>query len=405
MNKYRVAIIGGGATGLMVANCLTKENLEIYVLEKNNKLGKKILASGNGKCNYTNVKAKKGSIDNQYNNDFAMKILDKCDTSKVDEIFKNLGMLSREDSEGRKYPYSECSISVLDCLKTNLKHVKFMLDTEVKRIEKQDDKYRLLCGKETLLFDYVVCCSGSKASNLGSDKAYNYLDSLNIRFSELKPSLVPLIVKENVRELKGVRVKGKVYLKNSKNDIVYEEKNGEIIFKEDAISGIAIFNASSYINRKKDKYKIVVDVFNDEKSYSDIYAFLKLKKSNKLSLLKGVVNDKLAEYIYCKNKISEQNIKDSDLQRVSKDLLNLEFNIVGQYPLKEAQVCSGGIEIVEVSDNLELKKYPNVYVGGELLDVDAVCGGYNLQFAWSSAYVIAKNINGKVGEKYESEEK
>lgn len=392
MSKYRVAIIGGGATGLLLANLLFNEKFDIYIIEKNNKLGKKILASGNGKCNFTNINIK----DSNYNNDLAFKIVNKYNSDKTIALFKKLGMLSKTDEEGRCYPYSESSSTVLDCLKQNLNYVKFMLDTEVKYIEKENNKYKLLCNKEYIAFDYVVCCSGSLASNLGSEKAYNYLASLNIKTTDLKPSLVPLLVKENVFDLKGVRLKCKIILKNSSNGIVYEEK-GEVMFKEDALSGIAIFNASSYINRKKDSYKIILDLLPDVEC-CELENYLLEKSKKNLSLLKGIVNDKLANYINSKsftNGVEEDSI---DLvKRIAKKLKCLEFSVIGSYPLKEAQVCSGGVSVNEVSENFELKRWPNAYVGGELLDVDGVCGGYNLQFAWSSAMAIANSINSKAG--------
>ncbi len=392
MVKYKVAIIGGGATGLLLANLLSKDKFDIYVIEKNNKLGKKILASGNGKCNFTNINVK----ENNYNNEFALKIVNRYNSNKTISLFKKLGMLSKIDSEGRCYPYSESSNTVLDCLKEKLNYVKFMLDTEVKCIEKENNKYKLLCNKEYIIFDYVICCSGSLASNLGSEKAYNYLSQLDIKTTSLKPSLVPLLVKEDISGLKGVRVKCKITLENSKNDIVYEE-DGEVMFKDDALSGIAVFNASSYINREKENYKIILDLFPGMESY-ELEKYLLEKYKMKLSLLKGLINDKLADYIYSKNFVKEEKeMSINQIKEVVKSLKYLEFLVTGSYPFKEAQVCSGGICVQEVTDNLELKKYPNVYVGGELLDVDGVCGGYNLQFAWSSAMIVANNINLKVG--------
>lgn len=392
MQKYKIAIIGGGATGLLLANLLSKDKFDIFVIEKNNKLGKKILASGNGKCNFTNI-----NINNlDYNNDFALKIINKHNSVETIELFKKLGMLSRIDNEGRCYPCSESSNTVLECLKENLKHVKFLLDTEVKKIEKENHKYKLLCNKEYIIFDYVVCCSGSIASILGSEKSYTYLNELNLKLTELKPSLTPLLVKENVSSLKGVRVKCKITLVDDSNTNIYEEE-GELIFKEDALSGIAVFNASSYMNRKENNYKIVIDIFPEMEIYQ-LEKYLYEKSKKKLSLLKGLLNDKLSEYVLKRVNFNDAiEISQKQIKKLVETLKNLEFTVIGKYPLKEAQVCSGGVSIQEVTENLELRKYPNIYVGGELLDVDGVCGGYNLQFAWSSAMTIAESINSKAG--------
>lgn len=399
MNKPKIAIIGGGSSGLFLANLLKKTEVDVYIIEKSNKLGKKILASGNGKCNFTNVY----NLENKYNNIFANHIINKFTVKETIKTFKDNGLIYKNDELGRCYPVSECASSVLDCLKKGLKKAHILLDTEVKNIIKAKNEYHLDYKNGYGIYDYVVCCSGSCASNLGSDKAYNYLNSLDVKITDLKSSLTPIIVKEKIAALKGVRVKCKLSVVDSENNEIYTE-DGEILFKEDALSGIAVFNASSIINRKPGKYKIVLDL-SCNMSKEELYKYVKCNSLDAYNVFKGFLNDKLGEYILQRCDINSAKLKEEDINKIVKTICGLSFNVNGLYSLNDGQVCSGGVDLSQVSENLELKKYPNIYIAGELLDIDGISGGYNLQFAWSSAGVIAKHIIGKIVEANKNEEK
>ena len=388
MKKSKVAIIGAGCSGLLLANLLANEPVDVFVFEKNNKLGKKILASGNGKCNFTNS----NSFENKYNNQFANQIINRFSVNKTLEVFASMGLLYKSDTQGRCYPLSESAVSVLDCLKLNLNKTHILVEKEIMDIIKMDEGYLVKGNEINEVFDYVVCCSGSAASNLGSLKAYQYLKTLDLKINKLKSSLTPVKVKENVKQLKGLRVKCLAKLVSDDGGIVYEE-NGEVLFKEDSLSGIAIFNISSFINREKQNYKIKLDLsagMNDE----ELLTYFQNKKKNVNAIFKGYLNDKLGEYILNKNNI--RFIDDTSLGKIIEDIKNLTFEVTGVYPLEDGQVCAGGISLDEVNSNLELIRYKNVYVAGELLDVDGVSGGYNMQFAWSCAGVIAEDIKSKI---------
>lgn len=357
-----VAIIGGGACGLLLANLLNND-YSVTLIEKNNKLGKKILASGNGKCNFTNVE----SYENKYNNDFAYNVVKSFDNVYTREYFSSLGLAYRIDDEGRAYPLSESSNTFLNVLKKGLKGVRILLDSKVVRLESNENGVDVYYNDVVESFDYVVCCSGSSASNLGSEYAYNYLKNYGVEFSETNSSLTPVIVKENLSLLNGVRVKCLVKL--FKNDEeVYSEK-GEVLFKEDSLSGIVIYNISSMINRDKGaNYKIVLDLVYD--------VFNEFDEDNLL----GVVHPKVYDYL---NSINFHDVR------------NLVFEVVKLAEKENAQVISGGVSLEEIYDDLSLKKDSNIYLGGEVLDCDGMCGGYNLQFAFSCAFKINEAIRKK----------
>lgn len=387
MEKKKVAIVGAGASGLFIASLLNELDADIYLFEKNSKIGKKILASGNGKCNFTNC----GDLINKYNNVFANKIINKFDVEKTLNYFSELGLIYKFDDQGRGYPVSECASSVLDCLKESISNVKILLDNDVEKIYTINDECFLMSNGKKYRFDYIVCCSGSCASNLGSEKSYTYLEHLNLSFKNFSSSLCPIIVKENVKELMGVRVKCLVRLVDELDKEIYSEY-GEVIFKNDGLSGIAIFNVSSYINRdRKKKYKVILDLSNGMREQDLSYYFNHKSIKN---LFKGYLNDKIANYILeiCKvDKINEVKIA-----KIVNTIKNLEFNVVGLYSLKESQVCSGGICLEEIDENLKLKNNNKIYISGELLDIDGLCGGYNLQFSWSCAGVIASDLKRRI---------
>ncbi len=355
----RVAIIGAGACGILLANLL-KDDFDVTLFEKNNKLGKKILASGNGKCNFTNI----GNYKGKYNNGFANKIVDQYNSYYFRNYLTSLGLAYRVDNENRAYPLSESSLSLLNILKKGLNKTRILLDSKVVKLEKNNEQIDVHYNNKVEPFDYVVCSSGSSASNLGSEHAYSYLKEYGLNITELKPSLVPVVVKENLKLLEGVRVKCLVKL--FKNGEFFYNETGEVLFKENSLSGIVIFNMSSIINRDiNNEYKIVLDLLHD--SYSDI---------NSDDLL-GLVHPKMEEYITLYN---------------INDLTNIEFNVKGMEEIKNAQVVSGGVNLNQINSDLSLKDNSNIFIGGEVLDCDGMCGGYNLQFAFSCSFVINESI-------------
>jgi hypothetical protein len=360
-----VAIIGAGACGLVLANLLSK-NYSVTLIEKNNKLGKKILASGNGKCNFTNT----GDYTNKYNNEFALKIVKTYDNEKIRDYFSSLGLAYLVDEENRAYPLSETSTSLLEVLKKGLKGVRILLDSRVNRLESNKNNVSVYYNDVVEDFDYVVCCSGSSASNLGSDYAYFYLQNYGIEFTSLRGSLTPIKVEENLKGLSGVRVKCLVSLYKN-NEFIYKE-SGEVLFKDEGLSGIVIYNISSMINRHYDNnYEIILDL--NYSSYNRVST----------SDLTGVVHPKILEYL------KKNNLK---------DISHLKFKFKDFYPKDNAQVISGGIALKEINDNLSLKKDPHIYVGGEVIDCDGMCGGYNLQFAFSCAFLINESLQKKTSE-------
>lgn len=345
----KVAIIGAGASGLMLSRILTQMNIS-YTLFERKKPGRKLLASGNGRCNISNINVNSNSY---LGNSFAYNLV-KNNQKELFNLFNKLNIYTYSDDEGRLYPISESSQSVFNILTENINNIKYIT---VNTIIKNNNKYYI--NNEYGPFDYVAITIGSNAS-INEEYSYSLLSSIGVKYNEFKPSLVGFKLKEKTKEISGVRQKCTIKLLD-KNNIIYSEK-GEVIFKNDGISGICIMNASAFYNHYPNKNNLVlaIDLLNG-KNYNS---------------LESVLKPDLLDYI------NKYNLNPS----------NLIFNIIDTYDIKNAQVGYGGISLNEINDNLSYKMDTNIYFGGEVLDCDGVCGGYNLMIAFCSAIAIARSL-------------
>ena len=374
----KLAIVGGGASGLMLASILRKNNadIDIVILEKLDHPGKKILMSGNGKCNLSNTNI----TLNSYNNELGFKV---ASSFNVEKYFNELGLLTYVDNEGRVYPISNVSNSVLDVLRNSLTNVEILENYNVTKITKKDNKYSIVNDKfDFIEADMVVLATGGK-TYYKECNGYIISSMLSHRVTPLRPTLNSLKVQENLASIENLRAKVKAKL-IANNKVIYEDA-GEVLFKKDALSGIVIFQLSSIIARDPlKKYSIELDLMPsmDEESLSNYIA--------KYPSMTGMFAKMINQYV-CKNSVSK------DSKDIAYSIKHLKFNVLDNLEFKNAQVTSGGINVNEVKDTLESKYNKNLYILGELLDVDGICGGYNLHFAFASAYVAANDIISKIG--------
>ena len=345
----KIAIIGAGASGLLLANLLHMNNCD-FTIFNNGKVGRKILASGNGRCNIANRNL---DGDKYHNNKLVTKLLKNKD--KVFEAFDKLKIYLKEDSEGRLYPISESSQSVLNIFTKNISNN--IVDTLVESINMKNGKYSINNIYDG--YDKVIIATGS-ISSVENTNIYGYLKDLNLRFNDFKPSLVGFKIKNKIREISGVRSKCNVSLYND-NKLIHSE-DGEVIFKDDGISGICVMNLSSYYSHLNNK--------------NNPYIRINLLMDNKYDSLESVLNPKLLNFIN-KNHI---------------DPYNMKLDIIETYGFKNSQVSVGGVDISSLNDNLSLKSDDNIYFAGEIIDVDGICGGYNLFFAFLCAITIFEDL-------------
>jgi len=391
----KIAIIGGGAAGLFTAYLLSKHNLDITLFEKNNKLGKKLLATGNGRCNITNESI---SNDNFYSNnlEFISYTLKQFDYNICKKIFNEIGIEFTKGEKNRVYPNSLNSSSVVELLKYQLEinGVNIVLNYDVKTLESKDDKFII---NETSSFDIVVISTGSIAmAKLGScDSGYKLSSTFGHTTTPLFPSLVQLVCDDSDISLaSGVKIEVKI------GNIF-----GDLLFTKYGVSGSAILDISRDISQDllyKDKVNIKIDLlpqFSKEKLVSFLLKRAEQHPAKPLDLFfDGFINIKLARFIISKVKLSH-NIKKSgnltrkDIQNIVYNLKNLNLNITSTKGFENCEVVAGGIDTYEIDNKtMESKLKKDLYIIGEVVDIDGQCGGYNLHWAWASGYVASKSI-------------
>lgn len=352
----KTAIIGGGACGLLLAALLDKAGLS-YTVFNRGKLGRKILSSGNGRCNIGNVFLN----ENCYHTNPLAKEIVSSQQSAFFKTLEELKIYTKKDLEGRLYPISESSLSVLNAI---LKHIHGpVVDCEIHTIEKRAGTYVL--NDRYSGFDKVVIATGSIANFKPPYPSVPRLLGIPLSFHAFRPALVGFTTNLDLRAISGVRKKCLVSLFQGNRRIGKEL--GEVIFKDNGISGICVMNLSgSYMHLETQRdCRLVLDLA--DKSYDDYTT---------------VLPPKLLDYI----------------NKTGADIHSFVLPITGVYDFEFAQVCRGGIAVEELNPNLSLVKNPDIFAGGEVIDVDGVCGGYNLMFAFCCAITICEELKHEISD-------
>ena len=386
MKNFDVCIIGAGASGLMCACNIN--NKSVALIDKKEKIGKKILATGNGRCNLTNI-----NLDiSKYNTPLVKSYFKRFSNKDTLDYFYRLGLETVSDEEGRVYPLSNTANSVLDVLRLKIeqnKNVTQFCNAEVLSVSKEENFI-------IKLSDNQVICSKKLVIALGGNANLNIFNDLKLPKISYKPSLCGLKTSIN-KGLNNVRINNT--LVTMKNDLVNFKQKGEVLFKEDSISGIVIFNLSSHLARiNKYNFELSLDFLPDV-TLENLTQKL-LDRKQKLfdytceNFLTGffhkALNLHLLEKIKCQLNKKVSDISISQVKQLA--LLIKNFKVTCFEPLNNNQVFSGGINLKALDENFMFKSIPNLYAIGEFLDVDGECGGYNLQWSWTSGYLCAKNL-------------
>lgn len=395
-----IIIIGAGASGIVTAINAKNENNRVILLEKNDRIGKKLLATGNGRCNYTNMNL---SEKNYSSPDFVKKTLEDFSNEDLINYFRILGLESTLDGN-RVYPISLKANSVLNILIYWLekKGIEVKTKSQVKEIKKTKKGYEVITNEETLRSDVVVAAFGGKAMPAsGSDGvSFEILKKMGIRVTDLKPALTQLKLESKyLKHLSGTKVIGRARL--LRDEKVIDEREGEILFTNYGISGPPILDIS--VNTKEGDV-IEVPLINNLKKDSIDMVYNRYYMFPDFSLeefLMGLVDKKFIHYIVDSldmDKNTAMNmISMGDFEKIIGLLLKSRFKVTGNTGFKNAQVTRGGVSLDEVSpENYEAKKYKDLYIIGEALDIDGDCGGYNLHFAFGCGYRLGKILREKI---------
>lgn len=389
----RIGIVGAGASGIFLALKLKDLNdkIDVTLIDQKEKIGKKLYATGNGKCNLGNVVLN----SNSYNLDVS-KIVNENSIEDVFYCFEKWGIPLKQINN-LIYPYSESAKEIMDILNSLIKSkgIKVILDTKVNDYH-INDRVVLTVDKGELSFDCVVIASGGKSSSqFGSDGSIlSILKKHGYDITTLRPGLCPIKTREKTQKMQGLRIKGDASLIFKGHTIAKE--SGEILFKKDGLSGIAIFNISSLISRNNinDNYSISIDCF-PKFSINDLVAYFRKMNENSKSFcfLYGFFVKPIADDIL--SRINLQNkcfFNEKEIENIAKICKNYAFTYDSLYDFNDSQVTVGGVSLLEIDDDFKSIKEDKIFLCGEVLDVDGLSGGYNLLWSFISAWKVAVAI-------------
>ena len=400
----KIGIIGAGASGMFAAITAAKQGAEVTLIEKKDRIGKKILATGNGKCNFTNKSMKQVDFKSQRTNIFD-DYISQFDENEVISFFQSNGMLTKEKN-GYYYPRSEQASTVLDLLRLQLKTYKVSVLTEKYPISIQKKKKQfeiILNSNEKLFFDRIILACGSFAGEKKQDNynGYTYAKNFGHTIVPVVPALVQVRAKgKDFKSIAGVRCDAniKLYIDNC----LSAEEFGELQLTDYGISGIPVFQLSRYVSYGIYEKKLVTAVidFLPEYNIEEWHSFVETKWKNSSKnitveeFFQGFLNKKL-NMMFLKNagikaETPLNQLKYSKIKQAIETIKCWKIEIEGTNPFENAQVCAGGISMDEITLQMESKLIAGLFFTGELLDVDGRCGGYNLQWAWTSGYLAGK---------------
>lgn len=404
--KKKVLIIGGGVAGLTAAITLRKNNHEVCVLERNDRPLKKLLLTGNGKCNYWNQDQ---AITHYHSTteELLPELITSTRQQAVVDFFASIAIMPRIKN-GYYYPFSNQASSVVESLYLSAKEqgVNFLTNLLVDEVVYQNNQFMVNPKKEKLIGDTLIITTGSMAyPKTGSDGiGYKLAEAFGHYIVPVMPALVQLKMKENdLKDWKGIRCEAR--LESLVNGKVIQEESGELQLTEYGISGICTLNISSKLARSLaagDKVEVAIHFLpwlftkQEVRMYLENRACLFPNRTLE-ELLETILPYKLVHVLFNHYKVDFKKkwhtLTHQEQDTVSRFLFCHTIEIIGTNSFDQAQVCSGGVALTEVNlDSLESKKQKDLYFAGEILDVNGDCGGYNLGFAFLSGILVGKKV-------------
>ena len=398
-------IVGAGAAGLVAAITSAKAGHDVLLLEQNSKIGKKILVSGNGKCNIDNKYINLNRFHSQ-NPPFIEKILEDHDFEVVEKFFTSIGLELIEGKEGKMFPMSLQASSVVELLEYEAKRagVEILCDCEVTAIDKKSDIFTVETSQGIKNCRKLLLASGSPAAPQlgGSNSGYAFATKVGHTLIPRHPSLVQLCSEEKwVKVCAGVKVAGIAQLYANGEQIA--EKKGDLLFTNYGISGLAILDLSREVSTRLANYdycELSLDLMPElskEKLTNLLLNRIEEGSEKPIEIwLHGVMNKKLISVILAQSKCKAKQENDLNRKEIGKlvyAIKNLKLSINDTKGFQGAEVSTGGINTTEVNpQTMESKLVPNLYFAGEILDVDGDRGGFNFHFAWVSGLRVGNNL-------------
>ncbi len=405
--RRRILIVGGGASGMLAGIVSARNGAEVTIIEQNNRVGKKLLITGNGRCNLTNLNMNIERFHGS-NTKFAVEVLTQFDENATIEFFEDLGIHCIEEDCGKIFPASLQASSVLDALRYEISSlgIEEKCNSVVTSIIPKDNGFHVHLKNGTVLkCDKVILATGGKASpGLGSNgSGYTLAEALGHKIIESFPALVKLKLSTGfLKSVSGVKFIGQAMIKSDGKIVKCE--SGEILFTDTGISGPPILQLSRFAGeliKNGKSAEIVLDLF-PEKTFDELLSLLKKRTSLRdhkpfdFSFI-GLINKKLINVVLRESGINDlhihcKDITNDQLKKTAQRLKTWSIPISGTHSWNEAQVTAGGIDVNEInSKTMESKLVPGLHFAGEIIDIDGDCGGFNLQWAWSSGFVAGNS--------------
>ena len=398
----KVTVIGGGASGLMAAIISSWNGVEVRLIEKEGKLAKKLLASSNGRGNFSNFNYDESHYFSK-DISFVRKIIQRFGIVQTLSVFEELGVMSKQ-IDSKLFPYTEKAKDIVTLFLYELKknNVEIILNYEIKDIMKGNDKFVLKSINKAFESDRVIVATGGLSSpQYGSHgNMLNILESLGHSIIKPVPGLVPLKIKGLSKETFGAKLTGAAVLIDETHQEISPRYFGEVLFKDDAFNGIPVLEISNYVHNyfeEKRQIFIKIDPFLNF-SLKELLDILLKKMETRPEkplrlLLTSMIDERLIPFFfqrlgYDDLDIPIKSLKINDYETITYQLKNWLFEIIGTEDWEKSQVTLGGINTKEIdTTTLESKIVPGMYFAGEIMDVAGESGGYNLQWAWSTGYI------------------
>ena len=404
--KYDVIIIGGGAAGMCAAiNIkLRDRSINVAILEQLSRVGKKLITTGNGRCNISNLQI---NLDRYHgeNIDFAEYALQTYDNYYAADFFSEIGVVFTYDETGRGYPYSLQASSVVDSMRFSLNElgVDTFVDTTVLSYSRKENFFNIKTNNGEFVCESVIVATGlySGGNKLGSNGGmFKILKNAGYKTIKTTPAIVQLKTETNVvKSLKGIKVNADVAL--TIDGKIIRSDFGEVLFCDYGLSGPPIMQLSREVERHAGDKVITLDLMH-EYTFANVcdmlnYRVSTLRDRTLEEYLTGMLNKRVGQAVLklCGLKLNDSvsSLKNSDVKQIASDIKAMKFKVTGTTGFDNSQVTAGGLDTTQFNpQTMESKKERGLYCIGEILDIDGDCGGFNLQWAWSSAICAANAI-------------
>jgi hypothetical protein len=405
---YDVAVIGGGAAGFAAAiACAKKKNgIKIVILEKEVRVAKKLLATGNGRCNFTNTE---NGSHHYHGKDGLFQAAANCRFDPVSNIafFRSLGIMAKIEETGKVYPLSLQASAVVDMLRAESERLGIAVLTEsiVEKVSSKEGTFTLITSTLPVCAKKVIVATGGMAAPElgGSHRGYDLLTSLGHRLIPIAPSLVKIKTNNRIpNALKGIKVEGLLTLKKESTNEAVGMETGEILFTDYGLSGPPVLQLSRFLcYENAEDFTLEID-FLPSFTKEDLLDLLNERRVILASCsleyyLTGLVQKKvgqllLKEALHSKLSREVNRLEDSELEKICHALKGFPLPVVGTLGWKQSQVTAGGIDVGDFNDTtMESRIVSGLYGAGEVLDIDGDCGGYNLQWAVSSGRLAGES--------------